>query len=228
MSQNYPLFVKRDIDGFFGLFIDNLVQFLAILALCSNPFICGMTGENSFYLYRYIFPGAAVSILFGNLFYSWQARRLALRENRSDVTALPYGINTPSMLVFIFFVLGACLCTDSQCGGRLEDRADCLFWKWRDRIYLLLFCRIHPKAYASGGSAFYLGWNCNWIHCDDIHAADFPQTIDRNAPSGLNTDRVIFKKPLSVGAARRPACGARRNDCCLGSDNICPVPGVSS
>ncbi len=105
MSQRYPFFVKRDIDGFFGLFIDNLVQFLAILALCSNPFICGMTGEYSFYLYRYIFPGAAVSILFGNLFYAWQARRLAARENRSDVTALPYGINTPSMLVYIFFVM---------------------------------------------------------------------------------------------------------------------------
>ncbi len=105
MSQSYPLFVKRDIDGFFGLFIDNLVQFLAILALCSNPFICGMNGENSFYLFRYIFPGAAVSILFGNLFYAWQARRLAARENRNDVTALPYGINTPSMLVYIFFVM---------------------------------------------------------------------------------------------------------------------------
>lgn len=105
MSQSYPLIVKRDIDGFFGLFIDNLVQFLAILALCSNPFICGMTGENSVYLYRYIFPGAAVSILFGNIFYAWQAHRLAARENRSDVTALPYGINTPSMLVYIFFVM---------------------------------------------------------------------------------------------------------------------------
>ena len=105
MSQRYPFFVKRDIDGFFGLFIDNLVQFLAILALCSNPHICGMTGEDSVYLYRYIFPGAAVSILFGNLFYAWQAHRLAARENRSDVTALPYGINTPSMLVFIFFVI---------------------------------------------------------------------------------------------------------------------------
>ena len=105
MPRYYPIIVKRDIDGFFGLFIDNLVQFLAIVALCSNPFICGMTGENAFYLYRYIFPGAAVSILFGNLFYSWQARRLAIREKRSDVTALPYGINTPSMLVYIFFVM---------------------------------------------------------------------------------------------------------------------------
>ncbi len=103
MSAQYPLFVKRDIDGFFGLFIDNVVQLLLILGLCSG--LCGMTGENASILFRYIFPGAAVSILLGNLFYAWQAHRLAAKENRSDVTALPYGINTPSLLVFIFFVM---------------------------------------------------------------------------------------------------------------------------
>jgi len=30
------LFVKRDLDGFFGLFIDNLVQLLLIVLLCSS------------------------------------------------------------------------------------------------------------------------------------------------------------------------------------------------
>lgn len=103
MSQSYPLFVKRDIDGFFGLFIDNLVQLLLILGICGG--LCGMSGDNAFYLYRYIFPGAAVSILVGNLFFAWQAHRLAAKEGRSDVTALPYGINTPSLLVYVFFVL---------------------------------------------------------------------------------------------------------------------------
>lgn len=103
MTTSYPLFVKRDIDGFFGLFIDNLVQLLLILGICGA--LCGMSGEDARYLYQYIFPGAAVSILIGNLFYAWQAHRLAAREQRSDVTALPYGINTPSMLVYIYFVM---------------------------------------------------------------------------------------------------------------------------
>src|SRR5687768_495024 len=103
MPNLYPLFVKRDLDGFFGLFIDNLVQLLLIVQLCA---LCGMTGpEGSRLLYQYILPGAAVSIVFGNVFYAWQARRLALRTGRSDVTALPYGINTPSLLVYIFFVM---------------------------------------------------------------------------------------------------------------------------
>lgn len=104
MSQSYPLFVKRDIDGFFGLFIDNLIQLLMIVGMCSS--ICGMSGEDSRFLYEMILPGVAVSIVFGNLFYAWQAHRLAKKTGRSDVTAQPYGINTPSLLVYIFFVMG--------------------------------------------------------------------------------------------------------------------------
>ena len=101
--MNYPYFVRRDFDGFFGLFIDNLIQLLLILTLCSS--LCGMTGDSSYLLYVHVLPGAAISILIGNLFYAWQARRLAKREGRSDVTALPYGINTPSLMVYVFFVM---------------------------------------------------------------------------------------------------------------------------
>ncbi len=105
MSQRtpYPLLSKHEIDGFFGLFVDNLVQLLLIVGLCGS--LCGMHGEDAYLLYGRVLPGAAVSILFGNLFYAWQARRLALREHRGDVTALPYGINTPSLLVYVFFVM---------------------------------------------------------------------------------------------------------------------------
>ncbi|MFN9987975.1 MAG: NCS2 family permease, partial [Pirellula sp.] len=102
--MSYPLFVRRDLDGFFGLFIDNLVQLLLIVTLCSTQ--CGMAGEASQLLYQRVLPGAAVSIVLGNLFYAWQAHRLAKHSNRSDVTALPYGINTPSLLVYVFFVMG--------------------------------------------------------------------------------------------------------------------------
>src|SRR4029077_796460 len=103
MSANYRVFVKRDVDGFFGLFIDNLVQLLLIPILCAS--MCGMRGDDSRFIFAYILPGAAVSILVGNVFYAWQADRLAARTNRSDVTALPFGINTPSLIVYIFFVM---------------------------------------------------------------------------------------------------------------------------
>lgn len=93
-------FVRRDIDGFFGLGLDNLIQFILIGTFCQG--LLGMPKE--LVLYR-IFPGAALSIVFGNLFYAWQAKRLASRTNRNDVTALPYGINTVTLLAYIFFIM---------------------------------------------------------------------------------------------------------------------------
>ena len=101
MSAQYPLFVKRDLDGFFGLSIDNLVQLLLIVGLCSSS-LCGLSNE---LIFGRILPGAAVSLLIGNLFYAWQAHRVARREGRSDVCALPYGINTPSLVVYVFLVI---------------------------------------------------------------------------------------------------------------------------
>ena len=93
--------VRGDIDGFFGLFIDNLVQLVMMVALCTE--ICGIPNE---IILGRILPGAAVSILVGNLFYAWQARRLMKQTGRSDVTALPYGINTPSLIAYIFLIMG--------------------------------------------------------------------------------------------------------------------------
>jgi AGZA family xanthine/uracil permease-like MFS transporter len=96
-----PWLVRGDIDGFFGLFIDNLLQLMLISALC--PLVCGLPPE---LVRSRILPGAAVSIVVGNLFYGWQARQLMRRTGRTDVTALPYGINTVSLLAFVFLVMG--------------------------------------------------------------------------------------------------------------------------
>lgn len=93
--------VRGDVDGFFGLFLDNLLQLMLITALC--PLVCGLPLS---LVAGTILPGAAVSILAGNLFYAWQARRLMRTTGRTDVTALPYGINTPSLLAFIFLIMG--------------------------------------------------------------------------------------------------------------------------
>lgn len=91
---------RGDIDGFFGLFVDNLLQLMLIAVFCTQ--LCGMPGS---LVYGRILPGAALSILFGNLFYAWQARKLAIRTKRSDVTALPYGINTVSLIAYVFLII---------------------------------------------------------------------------------------------------------------------------
>jgi AGZA family xanthine/uracil permease-like MFS transporter len=95
-----PWFVRGDIDGFFGLALDNLVQLILIVTLCH-----GVLGFSNGLIYGTILPGVAVSLIVGNLYYAWQARRLAEREGRSDVCALPYGINTVSLFAHIFLIM---------------------------------------------------------------------------------------------------------------------------
>lgn len=96
----YPWWVKRDLDGFFGLFIDNLIQLMLIVTLCG-----GLLGFPMGLVLGTILPGAALSILVGNVAYTIQARRIARRLGRDDLTALPYGINTISLFGHVFFVM---------------------------------------------------------------------------------------------------------------------------
>jgi len=100
MKKLGSLFVKQDLDGFFGLVIDNLIQLLLIQTLLTG--LCHFPAE---LVYGRILPGAALSVLFGNFYYSWQAKRLARATGRDDVCALPYGINTVSLFGFIFFII---------------------------------------------------------------------------------------------------------------------------
>src|SRR4029453_15165934 len=79
---------------------DTLVQLLLIDALCRH--VIGMPAE---LLYGRVLPGAAVSLLVGNLFYAWQAHRLAAQTGPSDVCALPYRINTVSLFGHVFLIM---------------------------------------------------------------------------------------------------------------------------
>lgn len=93
-------FVRGDLDGFIGLFIDNLLQLMLITSLC--PLLCGF---DLGFIVTVMLPGAAVSILAGNLFYSWMAYQLHKKTGRDDITALPYGINTPSLIAYITLIM---------------------------------------------------------------------------------------------------------------------------
>ena len=93
-------FVRGDIDGFFGLALDNLVQLLLIDVLCR--FVLGFDAE---LLYGQVLPGAAMSLVVGNLYYARQAKLLANQTGRDDICALPYGINTVSLFAHIFLVM---------------------------------------------------------------------------------------------------------------------------
>lgn len=120
-AARQPWFVRGDLDGFFGLMVDNLVQILLIIALCM-----GVLHFPQQLVFGRILPGVALSLIVGNFYYGWQARQLAARTGRHDVTALPYGINTPSVFAYVYLVmLPAWLAAD----GLPDDERANVAWK---------------------------------------------------------------------------------------------------
>jgi AGZA family xanthine/uracil permease-like MFS transporter len=102
--SNPPLrprwFVRQDVDGLLGLALDNLIQILLVVGLCR-----GLLDYPSTLVYGRILPAVALSLIVGNVYYSWLAYRLGVREGRDDRTALPYGINTVSLFAHVFLVM---------------------------------------------------------------------------------------------------------------------------
>lgn len=95
----YPWFKREDIDGFFALFQNNLANFVLIAVSMTAM---GYPGS---IVYGRVIPGVAMAVLFGNLYYARMAEKLALKEGRTDVTALAYGVSTPVMFIYLFGVL---------------------------------------------------------------------------------------------------------------------------
>ena len=116
-------FVKRDLDGFFGLALDNLIQILVILSLCQ-----GVLQFSPDLIYGKILPSIALSLIVGNFYYSWLAYQQGKRENRDDLTALPYGINTVSLFAYVFLVMLP-VRLDALGKGMSPDAASELAWQ---------------------------------------------------------------------------------------------------
>jgi AGZA family xanthine/uracil permease-like MFS transporter len=95
-----PWFTSGDVDGFFGLFFSGFPDLLLIVGLAP---VCGFPAA---FVTTRVLPGVALSVLAGNLFYAWQARRLAAKSGRDDVTAIPFGVNTPTIFAYVFLIMG--------------------------------------------------------------------------------------------------------------------------
>ena len=97
----YLSLVPGDVNGFLGLVVDNL----SVLGLLAAVLIGGY-GVPAPIVFGRMFPGTAFGVLLGDLVYTWLAVRLARRSGRMDVTAMPFGLDTPSTIGMALLVLG--------------------------------------------------------------------------------------------------------------------------
>ncbi len=90
-----------DLNGFFGLVVDNL----AVMAFLATVLV-GVFKFPADIVFTRMFPGTALGVLVGDLIYTWMAVRLGRRTGRTDVTAMPLGIDTPTTIGLALLVLG--------------------------------------------------------------------------------------------------------------------------
>ncbi len=109
-------FAAGDINGFFGLMVDNLAVMGFLAAV-----LVGVYKMPAEVVFGRMFPGTALGVLVGDLLYTWLALRLARRSGRDTVTAMPLGIDTPTTIGLAFLVLGPAFVAFKQQG--LDEHA---------------------------------------------------------------------------------------------------------
>lgn len=100
-QQRYRWAQWGDLNAFFGLMLDNVTNLVLLTGILVGVF--GYPVEKVFSL---MIPGTALGVLFGDVLYTWMAFRLAKRTGRTDVTAMPLGLDTPSTIGIATAVLG--------------------------------------------------------------------------------------------------------------------------
>ena len=111
-----------DLNAFFGLSIDNLAVLVLTVSLLSAVF-----GYPAEFALSHLVPGTAVGVVLGDLMFTAMAFRLARRTGRTDVTAMPLGLDTPSTFGMVFFVIGPAF-ADAVAGGLDQDAAARRAW----------------------------------------------------------------------------------------------------
>src|SRR4051795_4525112 len=95
-----PLWSRGDLNAFFGLGINMLVNVLVLAGLCVG--VVHMAPDD---VYQVVLPALGIELLIGNVFYFYLARQLALKERRDTVTAMPYGPSVPHMFIVTLVIM---------------------------------------------------------------------------------------------------------------------------
>ena len=93
------LFKAEDVGGVVYSFVGNLVNYIIIIYALQG---IGWTDD---IIYGRVVPGLSIGLMASGFIYAYMGRKLAKRTGRTDVTALPSGVSTPAMFVYLYGVI---------------------------------------------------------------------------------------------------------------------------
>lgn len=115
-----------DINAFFGLMLDNVAVMILLVGT-----ICSATPASDKFEFQFVvermIPGTALGVLIGDLVYTGMAFWLARRTGRTDITAMPLGLDTPSTFGVALLILLPAL-KDGHELGMTHERASLYAW----------------------------------------------------------------------------------------------------
>lgn len=119
MAPNFKYGWARpgDVNAFFGLVLDNIAGLMLIVGLLAG---FGIPADFSL---KHLIPGTALGVLFGDLCYFYMAFRLAKLANNPNVTAMPLGLDTPSIFGITGLVMGPAFLMAKERMGSIEQAA---------------------------------------------------------------------------------------------------------
>jgi AGZA family xanthine/uracil permease-like MFS transporter len=95
-----PWWTRGDTNAFFGLAFNILVNVLTLTGL-----MIAVVNVPASDVLGTVLPAMGIALVIGNAYYTFLARRLARREGRTDVTALPFGPSVPHMFIVVFVIM---------------------------------------------------------------------------------------------------------------------------
>ena len=100
ISLKVPLWVPGDWNAFFGLGTNSLLNILVLSGL-----LLGVVQMPPEIVFGRIVPAIGFMLFLSNIYYGFMARRLATKEGRTDVTAMPAGPSVPHMFIVVLVIM---------------------------------------------------------------------------------------------------------------------------
>ncbi len=99
-ESKMPLFRSGDIGGMAYSLAGNIVNYIIVIGVLLYVFEWPAA-----LVFGKVIPGMSVGLMGSGIYYAWMANRLAKKEGRTDVTALPSGVSTPAMFVYLWGII---------------------------------------------------------------------------------------------------------------------------
>lgn len=92
--------VASDLNAFFGLFSNVIMNVMALSSL-----LLYVVRIPSNIVLGKVIPAVGISLIIGNIYYAYMAKRLAIKEKRNDVTAMLYSPSLPQYFLVILIIM---------------------------------------------------------------------------------------------------------------------------